>query len=212
MVILDKNHTSAHNIALRHQGRPVLTHNQISRHPSFRNRVTMGSNFDTNGGVRHNLASFIHGKFALHGVPYDATTKRLLRNMVNTIIRLREENQAKFVQSHLGMMGQYQVRRDELNREHARVRNMIANQEPAFRQLLERISANPTNENLVRQRNARLQRDPQIRRINVMRARIARRVRRKTDKVSQHSRQIAAWRWVRDRILSTVNHVGPRNR
>jgi hypothetical protein len=40
-----------------------------------------------------------------------------------------------------------------------------------------------------------------------MRAQVAYRVRRNTDRATQHSRQIAAWRWVRDRILPVLNHV-----
>jgi hypothetical protein len=212
MVILDKNQTSAHGVALRHQGRPVLTHNEISRHPSFKSRVNMGSNFNTNGGARHNLASYIHGKLAIHGVPYNATTKALLTNMVNTIIRLRRENQARFMNAHHAMLGGHHFRRRQLNNERMRIRNNIAAREPNFRKLLENIGKNPENLNkLIDRKNERLHRNERIRNINREKERLARELKEGTRKATEHSRQIAAWRWVHDRILPAVHHLGPRN-
>ena len=104
MVVLEKHNRNPHQTALVTMGRPMLRHNNISGHSAFRNRINKGSNAAATG--KENLANFIRGKFIIFGQD-TKNSRNLLREMVNHIIRKREENQARFVNN--GRRGRFRT-------------------------------------------------------------------------------------------------------
>ena len=173
MVILVKNNRNPHQTALVTMGRPMLRHNNISGHSAFRARINNGSNAAATGN--ENLANFIRGKFIIFGQDSN-NSRRLLREMVNHIIRKREENQARFLNNHMALMGRHQRTRNELNREHTQAQSV----------------ANRSNRNAI------------IDRIKLEREMLRNELRRNSNRVTQHMRQLQAWKWVRNSVVGKV--------
>jgi hypothetical protein len=201
MVVLVKNNRNPHQTALLKMGRPMLTHNNISGHSAFRNRINKGSNAAATG--KGNLANFIRGKFIIFGEDSN-NSRNLLRQMVNHIIRKREENQARFVNEHMALMGRHQLARRELNSQYAQIKTNIARREQKFAKLLKQIQKNPDNEKLINQRNNRLNRNAIIQRIKLEREMLQNELKQNSNRTTQHMRQIQAWRWVKNNVLEKV--------
>ena len=201
MVILVKNNRNPHQTALVTMGRPMLRHNNISGHSAFMNRLNKGSNAAAAG--KEDLANFIRGRFIIFGQD-TKNSRNLLRQMVNHVIRKREENQARFLNNHMALIGRHEHTRRELNRQRAQAQKNIANREQNFANLLRRIRNNPDNEKLTSQRNNRLNRNAIIERIKLEREMLRNELRRNSNRVTQHMRQLQAWKWVRNSVLGKV--------
>jgi hypothetical protein len=201
MVVLVKNNRNPHQTALVTMGRPMLRHNNISGHSAFRNRINKGSNAAATGN--ENLANFIRGKFIIFGQD-TKNSRNLLREMVNHIIRKREENQARFVNNHMALMGRHQLTRRELNSQYAQVKRNIANREQNFANLLKKIHNNPNNDTLITRRNNRLNRNATIQRIKLQREMLQNELKQNSNRATQHMRQIQAWKWVRNSVVGKV--------
>jgi len=173
MVVLVKNNRNPHQTALVTMGRHMLTHNNISGHSAFRTRLNNGSNAAAIG--KENLANFIRGKFIIFGQD-SKNSRNLLRQMVNHIIRKREENQARFVNEHMALMGRHQLTRNELNRQNTQAQSI----------------ANRTNKNAT------------IERIKLEREMLRNELKRNSNRVTQHMRQLQAWKWVRNSVVGRV--------
>ena len=124
--------------------------------------------------------------------------------MVNHIIRKREENQARFVNEHMALMGRHQLARRELNSQYAQIKTNIARREQKFAKLLKQIQKNPDNEKLINQRNNRLNRNAIIQRIKLEREMLQNELKQNSNRTTQHMRQIQAWRWVKNNVLEKV--------
>ena len=204
MVVLNTNDPSAHQTALRTRGLPMLTHNHMSKHSAFVKRLKVGSNSGVNNRAVENLANHIRGRILLFGEFNNPETKPLLRKMVDEIIRKREEDQSRFVAEHMQLIARHQANQNALERNYKAVQNNIAAREPNFRELLARIRNTPNNESLIRQRNARLNRNRRISAIKTRRARLRSQIIDNTKRLSEHTRQIQAWKWVRNHVVQKV--------
>lgn len=202
MVVLIRGERTAHQTALVSMGRPLLTHNNISNHSAFLRRLNNASNH-TRAVARaaDKLADFIRGRFIIHG---QEPSRNLVKQMVNHIIYLREQNQLRFMRGHMELLARHQEIRNRLNRDCARIRNNIARRDPEFQELLDKIRNNPTNDSLIAQRNARLNQNERIRAIQRHRERLRENLIQNSTRTSEHARQLAAWKWVKEHVVHRV--------